>query len=81
MTNDWHTRALVAEQKLADAKRELELFYDPHVFSDVAIAALHRLKVVLGVDVPRKRGLDGKLPDDKLTVVVDYQLEKRPSTP
>lgn len=70
MTNDWHTRAVVAEQKLADAKRELELFYLPTMSSDGAIEALHRLKALLGVDVKRGYGVA-----ESLTVEVDYRVE------
>lgn len=70
MTNDWKTRALVAEQKLADAKRELELFYLPTMTSDGAIEALHRLKALLGVDVKRGHGVP-----ETLTVETDYRVE------
>jgi len=59
-------------QRLAQARVELELFYDTHVRVETAIAAMHRLKVLLGVDVKRGHGVP-----ETLTVEVDYQVEFR----
>lgn len=67
---DWRTRALVAEQKLADAKCELEAFYEISVPISHAIAALHRLKVLLGVESKRAYGVP-----ESLTVETDYRVE------
>jgi hypothetical protein len=63
----WKERALAAEQKLADSKRELEAFYAPHGNSEYAIAALHRLCALLGVS----RGKSAGVPET-MTRQVEY---------
>jgi hypothetical protein len=67
---DWKTRALAAEQTIADAKHELESFYEISVPIESAIAALHRLKALLGVETKRAYGVP-----ESLTVETDYRLD------
>lgn len=71
----WKQRALLAEHELSEARRELGLFYSV-ANTRSAIDALHRLRAILRVDVPRSTDVP-----DKLTVTVDYQLDARPTSP
>jgi hypothetical protein len=57
----WKDRALAAESKLAQSKSELEAFYAPHLSSELAIAALHRLCALLGVSRGKSVGVQSSV--------------------